>query len=161
MTKTRRFLVHGALLLAFAITARPTPSLAGKDALAVVVAKDFPVDNVTFGDLKRVYMGNPAVIGGTKLVPFTYPRESSERVAFDQSVLGMDPDEVGRYWIDRKIRGQSGPPKSVESAAVVMKILSKVDGSIGYVRRSATNQTVKILRIDGKLPGDAGYRVGN
>ena len=36
-----------------------------------------------------------------------------DRVGFDQVVLKMDPDAVGRFWIDRKIRGGSGPPRTV------------------------------------------------
>jgi hypothetical protein len=71
----------------------------------------------------------------------------------------MSPEDTGRFWIDRKIRGQSGPPKSVESAAVILKVVTKVDGAIGFVKAGAVGKNVKILRIDGKLPKDPGYRL--
>jgi ABC-type phosphate transport system substrate-binding protein len=161
MTKTSNFFIRCTVLVALAVTAQPRASLGAKDALAVVVAKDFPADNLSFGDLKRLYLGNPVVAGGKTLTPLTYPKQASERAAFDRSVLGMSPDEVGRYWIDRKMRGQTGAPKTLDSADVVIKVVSKVDGAIGYVRSSAIPQTVKTLRIDGKLPNDSGYRIAN
>jgi ABC-type phosphate transport system substrate-binding protein len=161
MTKASRLLTHCVLMVAAAFTAQPTLSFGAKDTIAVVVSKSFPVDNLSFGDLKRLYMGNSVTAGGKTLIPLTYPKQAQDRAAFDQSVLGMSPDEVGRYWIDRKIRGQTGSPKTVESAEVVMKVVTKVEGAIGYVRHSAASQDVKTLRIDGKLPTDPGYRISD
>jgi hypothetical protein len=146
-------------IAASATTATTAPVDAAEKSLAIVAAKSFPVDSLSFGDLKRLYGGTPVVAGGKTLIPITYQKHASERVAFDQSVLGMSSDEVGRYWVDRKIRGQSGPPKSVDSADVVIKLVTKVEGAVGFVRPSAIAPTVKILRIDGKLPTDPGYRV--
>lgn len=159
---TRTTLLSLCLLLtAAAATATPGESYGAGDLgpLAVVVAKSFPVDGLSFGDLKRLYMGDPVMANGKKLVAITYPKQSSERRGFDETVLGMSSDDVGRYWIDRKIRGMSGPPKSVDSAAVVVRVVNKVDGAIGFVTLNAMNKDVKVLRIDGKLPRDPGYRL--
>jgi hypothetical protein len=71
----------------------------------------------------------------------------------------MSPDEVGRYWVDRKIRGQSGPPKAVDSPEVMIRVVTKVDGAVGFVRPSAVAAGAKVLKIDGKFPKDPGYRV--
>jgi ABC-type phosphate transport system substrate-binding protein len=160
MTKANKLLTFCVWIAAIAVTVQPAPSLGAGDALAVVVAKSFPVDNLSLGDLKRLYMGNRVTAGGKTLVAVTYPKKTSERATFDKSVLGMSPDEVGLYWIDRKIRGQSGAPKTVDSPEVVLKVVSKVDGAIGYVRSGATSSAIKVLRIDGKLPTDPDYRVG-
>lgn len=127
--------------------------------LAVVASKSFPTDNISFGDLKRLYMGSSVVAGSKTLIPLTYPKQSPERQGFDEAVLGMSAEQVGLYWIDRRIRGQSGPPKSVESAAIIQKVVTKVDGAIGFVKASAVGKEVKVLRVDGKLPTDPGYRL--
>jgi hypothetical protein len=50
-----------------------------------------------------------------------------------KELLGMSPDEVGRYWIDRKVRGQSAAPRSLPSAAHVAKVAAKFPGAIGYL----------------------------
>jgi hypothetical protein len=143
-----------------ASTSTASVDAAEKASLAVVVSKSFPIDNLSFGDLKRLYAGTPVVAAGKSLIPITYPKHATERIGFDQSVLGMSADEAGRYWVDRKIRGQSGPPKAVDSPEVVIKLVTKVDGAVGYVRPNAAGPAVKVLRIDGRLPSDPGYRVG-
>lgn len=161
MVKRKALLASLMLMLTAGAAASPAESFGAGNLgpLAVVASKSLPVDGLSFGDLKRVYMGSPVMVGGKKLVPLTYPKQSDERQGFDSTVLGMSAEQVGLYWIDRKIRGQSGPPKSVESAAVVLKVVTKVDGAIGFVKVDAAGKDVKILRVDGKLPRDPGYRL--
>ena len=66
---------------------------------------------------------------------------------------------MARYWIDRKIRGQSGAPKAVEPVDVYARVVAKLDGAIGYVKVSDLRGDVKVLRIDGKVPTDYGYPI--
>lgn len=160
--KTRRLLLACFFVLAPLLTgSASTVSAADAGAkLAVVVAKDFPVDELSFGDLKRLYLGDPINVGGKRLIPLALPPRTAERVSFDESVLGMNPDEVGRYWIDRKIRGQAGAPKALDSGDLLVRVVGKVDGAVGYVHATAVGPGVKVLRIDGKAPNDPSYRVG-
>ena len=160
--KARKKSLAGSLVMVAVVTAAlPNSSFGAGDGppIAIIVAKTFPMDQMSFGDLKRLYMGTSIVAGGKTLVPLTYPKSTPERRVFDSAVLGMSTDEVGRYWIDRKIRGQSGQPRSIESPDVAIRVISKLNGALGFVRADATNHDVKILRIDGKLPGEPGYRV--
>lgn len=160
--KTRTFLLASFLVMAPLVTGT-TSAVSAADTgakLAVVVAKDFPVDELSFGDLKRLYMGDPINVGGKRLIPLALPPRSAERVSFDESVLGMNPDEVGRYWIDRKIRGQSGAPKALDSGDLLVRVVGKVEGAVGYVHATTVGPNVKVLRIDGKGPNDPSYRVG-
>jgi len=71
----------------------------------------------------------------------------------------MTPEEVARYWIDRRIRGRSGAPKAVDPANVLQKVVAKLPGSISYVRQNELSNAVKLVKIDGKLPGDPGYPI--
>jgi len=127
--------------------------------LAIVVAKDFPLDNLSFGDLKRLYMGDPVDARGKRLIPLALQNRSPERVQFDRTVLGMSPDAVARYWVDRRIRGESGPPKAIDSPQILLRVVDKLDGALGYVRADTVSGAVKVLRIDGKSPSDPGYRL--
>lgn len=132
----------------------------GKSRFAIVASKDFPVDELSRGDLKRLYMGQPVYLGGRTLVPIALSKTQPDRAEFDLSVTGMDAANTALYWIDRKIRGQSGEPKSVESPDVLLRVVSQVPGSVGYVAASVVKGSVKVLRIDGKRPGDPDYRIG-
>jgi len=150
-------------VLSIMLTAAHAPSVSAdpgvKTALAIVVAKNFPVDNLSFSDLKRLYMGDPVNAQGKRMIPLALPNRSPERAAFDEVVLGMTPDVVARYWVDRKIRGESGPPKAIDSPQILLRVVDKLDGSLGYVRADMIPSNVKVLRIDGKQPTDSGYRL--
>jgi len=131
----------------------------GGTAVAIVVSRDLPVNEMSSGDLRRLYKGTSIVAGGKRLIPLTYPKRSEERQGFDRAVLGMSPEQVALYWVDRKIRGQSGAPKSVDSTTVLLKVVSKVDGAVGFVEPSNVTPGVKVLVIDGKRPSDPGYPI--
>lgn len=130
------------------------------EPLAVVVAKHGALEALSLPDLKRLFMGESIVgPGGQKLIALNRDPKSAERVGFDRSVLGMSPEAVARYWIDRKIRGQSSAPKSIEPAVVLQRVVAKLGGAVGYVRAAEVIADVKIVRIDGRRPGDAGYPI--
>lgn len=160
MTHRKYFATLCALVMASAASVSSTSRGAGGGTpVAIVVSSSLGVSELSFGDLKRLYKGSSVVAGGETLVPLTYPKKSAERHRFDQAVLGMSPDQVALYWIDRKIRGQSGSPKAVDSPTVVVKVVAKVDGAIGYVELRDVAPGVKVLKIDGKRPEDPGYPI--
>lgn len=130
-----------------------------KVSLALVVSKSSPVSELSSNELKRLYLGEAVTAGGKRLIPLAYPTSSGERVKFEKAVLSMSPDAAARYWVDRKIRGQSGPPKAVPSPEVLQKLVSSLDVAIGYVSQSALSDGLKVVRVDGKLPGEAGYKL--
>ncbi len=126
--------------------------------LAVVVSKDSSQRDLSLSALKALFKGQ--IINGASggpLVPFNFKPKMGPRVAFDELVLGMNPDEAARYWIDRKIRGQRGAPKSVPSADVLRLVLAKLPNAIGYVLPQEVGGPMRVISIDGKMPGDAGY----
>ncbi|HKO51492.1 MAG TPA: hypothetical protein VJV79_27475 [Polyangiaceae bacterium] len=136
-----------------------TPVGAGeaKTKLAIVVSKDSPVSEISFYELKRLYMGEQINASGKRLLPLNLTPNSRERGAFDKTVLSMSPEAIARYWVDRKIRGDSGPPKTIEPLDLLQRVVARLDGAIGYAPLNAIRPELKTLRIDGKAPGDVGY----
>jgi hypothetical protein len=128
--------------------------------LAVVVAANSPLTNFSTYDLKHLYLGE-FVTGpdGKRLIPLNLSAQSRDRVAFDASVLGMTPDQGSAYWIDRRIRGQSGSPRAVDSIDLAQRIVARLDGAVAYVPISAVRADVKVVRVDGKLPTDPTYHI--
>lgn len=154
---TRRNFVGALGTVFFSPSWAMLASAEAKIRLAIVVAKNSPLNEISLQDLKNLYRGDK--LSGPKLIPFAFAAGLPERVAFDQAVLGYSPREMAQYWIDRKIRGQSGPPQTIDSAEVVMKVVANLPGSLGYVRVSELKPYVKALRIDGKAVTDEGYPV--
>jgi hypothetical protein len=127
--------------------------------LAVIVSKGSSLNDLSYTQLTRMYMGELVDFSGGRLIPLNRSTGTEERQLFDRLVLGKSPDEMARYWIDRKIRGQSGAPKAVEPVDVYERVVAKLDGAVGYVRITDVRPDVKVLRIDGKSPTDPGYPV--
>lgn len=126
--------------------------------LVVVVAAKSPVTNVSRAALKRAFLGEPLVVNETRLTPFNAEPQTAERRGFDESLLGMAADEVGRFWIDRKVRGQGAAPRSLPGAQLA-KVVAKFPGAIGYVRVDQLTPDVKPVKIDGVAYDDPRYGI--
>lgn len=139
----------------------PRPVRAGNEvALAVIVSPNSKLTNISTADLRRVFQSERLTDpDGNRLIALNHPPKTVDRVGFDQVVMGMDPEGVGRFWIDRKIRGGSGPPRTVESLATLRRVVEKLPGAIGYIRPGQLSNEVRAVRVDGKLPEDAGYPI--
>jgi hypothetical protein len=135
-----------------------TARAAERVPLAVFVAKDSGLQNLKMNELRRIFTNaDDSGFSGQRSVPFNHTARSSDRVGFDQTVLRMSPDEVSRFWIDRKIRGLPGPPRAVDSLSQLLRLVSRTSSGLGYARPSQLTNEVRVIRIDGKLPTDPGY----
>jgi len=160
MTRRRDVLKWSAAAAATTLFGAARSAHAEPPRLALVVARDSALQQLSRFELKKLYLGAHIVDpSGERIVPFNQAAMAPDRVAFEAKVLGMSPDEVASYWIDRKIRGQSGAPKAVGSPDLVQKVVSKVDHSIAYVRLDQVRPEVRVIAIDGKLPTDAAYQL--
>jgi hypothetical protein len=126
--------------------------------LVVVVAKGSSVTNVSRLDLKRSFLGEPITLGSVRLAPFNAEPHSDARAGFDLSVLGMTPDQIGRFWVDRKVRGQGAAPRSLPPIHLA-KVIAKFPGAIGYLRVDQLTADVKAIKVDGVAHGDPRYTI--
>jgi hypothetical protein len=160
MTMKTRIVVGMVVFVAMAMTSIGQALHASEpEPLAVIVAKNSGLSELSSAQLTRMFMGDLVDTGGRRLIPLNRAITTEEREEFDRVVLGKSPDEMARYWIDRKIRGQSGAPKAVEPVDVYERVIAKLDGAIGYVRVGQLRGDVKVIRIDGKSPTDRGYPI--
>ena len=128
--------------------------------LAVVVARNSPIERLSRFELKKLYLGaNLQAPDGERVLPFHQMYSAPDRVAFERVVLGMDQQELARYWIDRKIRGESGAPHAVGSAELLQRVVSRLSQSVGYVRLDQVGPELRVIPIDGCLPNETGYPV--
>jgi hypothetical protein len=87
---------------------------------------------------------------GRKAVPFNYAANHSYRVAFDEAVLRMEPGQVARFWITRRVRGQGTAPRTVSSPQLMAKVVSRLPGAVGYVPQGVdTSGAVVVARVQG------------
>jgi hypothetical protein len=142
----------GLLLLIGAETA----PRAADPPLIVVVAATNPIQDISRGNLRRSFLGEPTSGPAGKLIPLNQPPGTTARSRFDEIVLGLEPDAVARFWIDQRIRGLGGAPRAIP-AAMLIRVVPQLAGAIGYIRLDELGPGIKAITIDGKKPGDPGY----
>lgn len=156
----RRFLAFAgalarpaALLFVFAAS----PALAGD--IAVIVHPEVAVDDVTFAELRKIMLGDRQFwASGQKVTLIVAEPVDSGRSVLLERVYKMSEQQFRQFWIARVFRGEvSDDPKVVISSEGVIEMVSVLVGSIAFVDNDDIPAGVKILRIDGLLPGDEGY----
>jgi len=146
------------LLLCLLPSAERSAKASDHVILAVVVAQRSSVQDLSMIELRRIFTSEGGDdSSGQRYVPFNHPAHTTDRVAFDKVVLGMSADEVSQFWIERKIRGLSGPPRSVDSLSILLRVIARLPGAIGYARPAQLTGDVRAIRIDGKLPSNPAY----
>lgn len=129
----------------------------GNTRLQLITAKNNAIRDLDLGDLRAAYRGKKVTVAGLKLVPFNHPPGAPDRIAFDRIVLGMTPEEVGRYWIDQRIRGGDAPPRTIDSVSLLVRVIGALPGALAYVREGFTSPELKVVSLEGRLPGDPRY----
>lgn len=122
--------------------------------IAIIANKAIAISKLSRNELRPIFQTKKDTWpDGTPAHPMNLPESSPIRQAFDTAVLGLDPDRVARYWIDRKIRGGDRPPPMLSSSALIVKLVSKTAGGLGYVEASAVDGSVKVVAkvVDGQV----------
>jgi hypothetical protein len=83
--------------------------------------------------------------GGEPTVPYNYVPGSPYRERFDRAALRMAPEEVARFWIDRRIRGMGDAPRKVPTVALMLRVVANLPGAIGYVPEGPLPPDVKLV----------------
>ncbi len=152
------------IVLGLLLTWLPRAALAERGAepvtLAVVVGPDNPTRDLSHQRLRRAFLGQTVQgADGRRLVPLNHPPRSVDRVGFDRVALGMTPNQVARFWIDRRIRGDGHAPRSVGSIATLQRVVARLPGAIAYLRPDQLDEDLRALTIDGHEPGEANYPI--
>jgi hypothetical protein len=109
--------------------------------LAVVVHASTPVAALSAMEMETVFTRDQTRWDdGTPIVPINTSPGSESRVLFDKAVLRLDPESVGRFWIDRRIRGLGLPPRHVAEPGTIVRVVEKLAGAISYVPEPLARQ---------------------
>lgn len=130
-------------LLVFALTVATPLAAAG---VAVIVHPTAPVDRLTVDQIAQVFLQIRALPGGALMTPLDLPEGEPVRVQFVERVLGKNEQQLRSYWSRIIFTGKGQPPRSVNSAAEVVKMVASTPGFIGYVdAKEVVAGKVKVL----------------
>lgn len=137
---TAWFVIVALLAMVAATPARAVPQL----DLAVIVNTRAAMKQMSAVEMETMFTRTQTRWDdGTPAVPINAPPGSDMRVQFDSVVLRLSPDEVGRFWIDRRVRGFGMPPRHVGEPATIVRVVEKLNGTIAY----APEELVRDARV--------------
>ena len=166
MAKTTRLgtgtalLIAGVLCLAPLFSATPAARQTGPD-IAVIVNPDVPVDNLTLAELRRILLGDREFwTSAARVTLFIRAPIARERDAMVKDVCQMTEAQFRQHWIGKVFRAETpSAPKIAYSAESTIEQVARTPGGIGLVLAPVTAKNVKVLRIEGRVPGQSGYRL--
>jgi len=129
--------------------------------LAIVVNLSNPVNGLTTADLRRVFLGERGHWpNGRRITLVMLEPGWPERDAVLSSIYHMDETEFSNHFLHGLFTGEVFvSPKTLSTPEGVRKFIFNVPGAIGYLRASDVDKTVKVIRIDERLPGEKGYKL--
>ena len=156
LTRILFLLVPVALIAALSTRIHGAPS---SPEIAVVVNSANPVSAISLADLRKIYMGERVYWkSNSAIVLLMRSSGSPEREVILRVVYQMSEQQYTHYWIAKVMRAEaSDPPVALYSHGMVFEGVKGNPGAIGYVDAHDVRAGMKVLRIEGLLPGDPGY----
>ena len=137
----------------------PAQTTRGGTDIAVVVHPDTPVSDLTLSDVRKVLLGErqywnaklPVVL--LIRAPVARERDVVLRVIYE-----MSEEQFKQYWIAKIFRAEAAsPPKIVYSNDMQYELVSGIPGAIAFMDARNVRPGLKVLRVDGHLPGEKDY----
>ena len=150
----------GVIALSFLGVVPRSASAQDSEPLAIVVNRANPLSEISLADLRRVFRGQRSRwTNGRRVTLVMRDAGAPERDAIIHSLYGLEEEEYRRTFLQAVFSGTTEAPKTLTSTNGVLRFVYNVPGAIGYVRARDVSANVKMLRVDGRLPGEPGYRL--
>jgi len=143
----RRFAIRCFVLILLAV-----PLCLARD-LAVIVDKGNNSSAVTAAELEKLLkVVQPEWPNGKKVKVILSDPSSSDTAVILQRIYKMPPDKIKSF-----LDAHKAEIEVAGSDDVVLKLVANTPGAIGIVNVYSINSSVKVLKVDDKLPLEPGY----
>jgi len=131
-------------------------SIAAIKNMAVVVSAGSKLSDIPLADLVKLCKGNPESMAGRK--SFTLVIKNPESPEMRVAVQKLFGDASGDFKAAiAKLNESRVAVKIAGSDEELLRTVESTPGAVGILDVYSINSSVKVLRVDGKLPFDIGY----
>jgi ABC-type phosphate transport system substrate-binding protein len=150
--------VLSALLAVLCASSFAVPPSSSGD-VAVVVRPEVPVDDLTFGEVRKLLLGERQFwTSGMRVTLLIRAPAAREREVVLRTVYRMSESEFRRYWIEKVFRAEANSgPRIVYSNESATELVTAIPGAVAFVDSAQVPPGLKVLRIGGRVPGEKGY----
>jgi ABC-type phosphate transport system substrate-binding protein len=136
-----------------------TPALSSAGDVAVVVGPNTPAEDLTMPEVRKLLLGEQQYWKGNLRVTLLLRAPAAvERDVVLKVIYRMSEAEFRQYWISKMFRAEAASgPKLVYSNTMATDLVSALPGSVAFVDVGQVPKGLKVLSINGKLPGQPGY----
>ncbi|MFY9682984.1 MAG: substrate-binding domain-containing protein [Candidatus Sulfotelmatobacter sp.] len=120
--------------------------------MAVVVNKDNNVENVTAVHLSRILRSEVKKWPDGKTVVLVLHKDSAGETETIERLIKVNADELRAM-----IAAHKDSIMMADSDEDVLKIVQSTPGAVGLVDVRSVDNTINVVRVDGKLPMESGY----
>jgi hypothetical protein len=152
--------VLGATLLAaLCATGFAGAAQAADSDVAIVVRSDVPVDNLSFAELRRLMLGDRQFWTSDLRVTLVVRAPGArERDVVLKNIYQMSEAQFRQFWIAKVFRAEAtSGPRIVYSNQMATELAAALPGAVAFVNAADVPKGLKVLKINGLLPGDKGY----
>ena len=157
----RSIFVVSCMLLSTCVPIGSGQTPKGGTDVAIVVHPDTPVSGLTMDEVRQVFRGDRQY--WSKNVPVVLIMRapvSREREVVLRSIFQMNDSQFKQYWVGKIFRAETtSAPKIVYSNTMASQLVSAVPGAIAFMDAKDLKPGLKVLPINGILPGQANYPI--
>jgi hypothetical protein len=126
--------------------------------IAIVVNEHNPVTNLSRIELRRIFAGEKhSWPGGVPIKIFVRALGARERTAL-LKLLGMTESEYTKYWTAQVFRGEAqAEPLALFSNGMQKEAVTAFPGGVVLMDTRDVKPGMKVVKMDGHMPGDDGY----
>jgi ABC-type phosphate transport system substrate-binding protein len=148
-----------ALLMMLGMHALSWAQSARESDVAVVVNEETPVADLSLAEVRKVYLGERQYWNAKlPVVLLIRAPVARERDVVLRVVYQMTETQFKQYWVAKIFRAEvTAPPRIVYSNDLQYELVSAMPGAIAFVDSRSIHPGVKVVRVDGMLPGEKSY----
>ena len=134
---------------------------ARRESLALIVNRANPVEELSFEELRQYFLGERTHWpNGRRVTLVMRDAARPERDAVLRLVYEMREQDFHAHFLRARFTGElPEEPRQLDTASRVNNFVFLQPGALAYVRAADAAPSVKVLRLDGLLPGDPGYKL--
>jgi len=114
--------------------------------MAVIVHPSNQISEMDRDTIMQIFLGKiTAFPNGERAIPVVLKRGVDPRGSFNKDVLNKTENQYKAYWAKQVFTGKGIPPKEMDDAGSVTKLIASNPNLVGYIDISAVTDGVKVV----------------
>ena len=132
--------MNNNIIAAILVAALGAVALPASAEVVVIVSQKNPASRMFSEQASQFFLGKSNLF-----TPVDLPESSAVRAEFYKKVADKDTAQVKALWSKLVFTGKATAPKEYASAAEVKKAVAADPKAIGYIEKSAVDESVKVI----------------